>query len=387
MTDLEEQIAGKELQIEIKQMEIQILQKELFLLKKKRVSLQTRGESSQIFESDKITGDKQLPAEAGKVESSKTTGDKIRIPAEAGKIESSKTTGDKIQKETLIAIAENIPCPNRQQDIPSPQHEQLYGINTSFAGTKFYVIFDGPHRGYYTNWTQVEPLVKNKPYKHKSFKTYTEAQQSFDEFHRTKGQSPIPFKQLFDHSQLVLSPGHMQKDIRSRPRMPQFRPPISDNLKATMSYKTAATSSSPTKIPDRFKVLGKIPKRKEDLIILDIRLQDFITLQEEARMIGETAPEKNYLGTLDKKYGQFIFLEGADPQMVRTAFHCGLIKLIIPGPNFEELKLIDDKLLQSLKDFRKYVIKSQDTYMILIFNSSIPFWDENNVLIRGYHHI
>ncbi|KAL2460950.1 Uncharacterized protein Adt_44370 [Abeliophyllum distichum] len=73
--------------------------------------------------------------------------------------------------------------------------------------------------------------------------------------------------------------------------------------------------------------------------------------------------------------------------MVRTTFHCGLIKLIIPGPNFEELKLIDDKLLQSLKDFRKYVVKSQDTYMILRFNSSIPFWDENNVLIRGYHHI
>ncbi|KAL2497125.1 orf y [Abeliophyllum distichum] len=151
--------------------------------------------------------------------------------------------------------------------------------------TKFYVIFDGPHRGYYTNWTQVEPLVKNKPYKHKSFKTYTEAQQSFDEFHRIKGQSPIPFKQLFDHSQLVFSPGYMQKDIRSRPRMPQFRPPISDNLKPSMSYKTAATSSNPQRIPDRFKVLGKIPERKEDFIITDIRLQDFMTLQEEARQL------------------------------------------------------------------------------------------------------
>ncbi|KAL2475504.1 RT RNaseH 2 domain-containing protein [Abeliophyllum distichum] len=168
--------------------------------------------------------------------------------------------------------------------------------------------------------------------------------------------------------------------------MPQFKPPISDNLKA-MSYKTAATSSNPQRVPDKFKVLGKIPERKEDFIITDIRLQDFITLQEEARTIGETAPEKNYLGTLDKKYSQFIFLEGADPLMVRNAFHCGLIKMIIPGPNFEELKLIDDKLLQSLKDFRKFVIKSQDTYMILRINSTIPFWDENNIFIRGYHHI
>ncbi|KAL2542015.1 orf y [Abeliophyllum distichum] len=169
--------------------------------------------------------------------------------------------------------------------------------------------------------------------------------------------------------------------------MPQFSPPISDNIKATMSYKTAATSSNPPRVPDRFKVLGKIPERKEDLIITNIRFQDFITLQEEARTIGETAPEKNYLGTLDKKYGQFIFLEGADPLMVRNAFHCGLIKMIIPRPNFEELKLVDDKLLQSLKDFRKFVIKSQDTYMVLRINSTIPFWDENNILVRGYHHI
>ncbi|KAL2455944.1 Uncharacterized protein Adt_47020 [Abeliophyllum distichum] len=388
MTDLDEQIADKELQIEVKQMEIQILQKELFHLKKKRATLQTGGESSstQKIESDKITGDKTLP-DMEKVESSKTTGYKIQVPAKAGKIESSKSTGENIQRETLVKIAENIPCPNRQQDIQSPPQEQLVGINTSFAGTKFYVIFDGPHRGYYTNWIQVEPLVKNKPHKHKSFKTYTEAQKAFEDFHRTKGQSPIPFKQLFDHSQLVFSPEYMQKDIRSRPRMPQFRPPINDSLKATMSYKTAATSSNPPKIPDRFKVLGKIPEKKEDLVIPDIRLEDFITLQEEARTIGETAPEKNYLGTLDKKYGQFIFLEGADPQMVRTAFHCGLIKLIIPGPNFEELQLIDDKLLQSLKDFRKFVIKSPNTFMILRFNSTIPFWDENNVLIRGYHHI
>ncbi|KAL2487406.1 Uncharacterized protein Adt_32162 [Abeliophyllum distichum] len=367
-------------------MEIQILQKELFLLKKKRVSLSTEGESSsQKIENIQHVEEKKYSVKSD-IESGKIIGDK-QLPSEKEKIKSDKITEEKIQKETLISIAENIPCPNRQQDIQSPQQEQLFGINTSFAGTKFYVIYDGPHRGYYTNWTQVEPLVKNKPFKHKSFKTYTEAQQSFDDFHMTKGQSPIPFKQLFDHSQLVFSPSYIQKDIRARPRMPQFRPPISDNLKATMSYKTATTSSNPQRVPDRFKVLGKIPERKEDFIITDIRLQDFITLQEEARTIGETAPEKNYLRTLDKKYGQFIFLEGADPLMVRNAFHCGLIKMIIPGPIFEELKLVDDKLLQSLKDFRKYVIKSQATYMILRINSTIPFWDEHNILVRGYHHI
>ncbi|KAL2524589.1 Uncharacterized protein Adt_09643 [Abeliophyllum distichum] len=61
--------------------------------------------------------------------------------------------------------------------------------------------------------------------------------------------------------------------------------------------------------------------------------------------------------------------------------------MIIPGKDFEEMKLIDDSLVQSLKDFRKFVIKDQEAHMVLRINSIIPFWDENIILIKGYHHI
>ncbi|KAL2453540.1 Uncharacterized protein Adt_48960 [Abeliophyllum distichum] len=114
---------------------------------------------------------------------------------------------------------------------------------------------------------------------------------------------------------------------------------------------------------------------------------EFLTLEAEARVIGDSAPEETYYGTFDKKFGQFVFLERANPVMVQSAFHCGLIKMIIPDDDLEELKLLDEGLFQSIKDFKKFVIKNQNTRLILKFNNTIPFWDENETLFKGYHHI
>lgn len=99
------------------------------------------------------------------------------------------------------------------------ENPPLVGVGTLVAGSKFYVIFDGPAKGFYTNWSQVELLVKNKPYKHKSFKTYTEAQKAFFEHHEAKGQNPTPYKHLFDLNDINLRQNYCQ-DIRARPRLP-----------------------------------------------------------------------------------------------------------------------------------------------------------------------
>ncbi|KAL2511540.1 Uncharacterized protein Adt_17141 [Abeliophyllum distichum] len=177
-------------------------------------------------------------------------------------------------------------------------------------------------------------------------------------------------------------------DIRSRPRLPaqSFKPPSEHSRLRLFSYKEAAQSST-SKIPDRFTSLGKIPKPKEENTISDIPLMEFLTLEAEARVIGDSAPEETYYGTLDKKYGQFVFLEGADPVMVQSAFHCGLIKMVIPGDDLNELSLIDEGLFQSIKDFKTFVIKNQQTRLIIKFNSTIPIWDKNEILFKGYHHV
>ncbi|KAL2453904.1 Uncharacterized protein Adt_48600 [Abeliophyllum distichum] len=114
---------------------------------------------------------------------------------------------------------------------------------------------------------------------------------------------------------------------------------------------------------------------------------EFLTLEAEARVIADSAPEETYYGTLDKKYGQFVFLEGADPILVQSAFHCGLIKMVIPGDDLNELSLIDEGLFKSLKDFKTFVIKNQQTRLIIKFNSTIPLWDKNEILFKGYHHV
>ncbi|KAL2453335.1 Uncharacterized protein Adt_49165 [Abeliophyllum distichum] len=109
---------------------------------------------------------------------------------------------------------------------------------------------------------------------------------------------------------------------------------------------------------------------------------EFLTLEAEARVIADSAPEETYYGTLDKKYGQFVFLEGADPILVQSAFHCGLIKMVIPGDDLNELSLIDEGLFKSLKDFKTFVIKNQQTRLIIKFNSTIPLWDKNEILFQ-----
>ncbi|KAL2467318.1 Uncharacterized protein Adt_43169 [Abeliophyllum distichum] len=299
-----------------------------------------------------------------------------------------KSTGDKITAEHSQAQSsqEHQGIQNPTETISGQTAQPLVGINTSFAGTKFYVIFYGPHKGFYSNWTEVESLVKNKPYRHKSFKTYTKAQQAFLENCKTKGIDPEPRKQIFDLP--IFRPNYQQMDFRSRLRLPAqlFRPPSENARLRLFTYKEAAQSSS-TKIHDRFTSLGKIPKIKEENTISDIPLMEFLTLEAEARVIGDSAPEETYFGTFDKKFGQFVFLEGADPVMVQSAFHCRLIKMIIPGDDLEEVKLLDEGLFQSIKDFKKFVIKDQTTRLILKFNSTIPFWDENEILFKGYHHI
>ncbi|KAL2513226.1 Uncharacterized protein Adt_18826 [Abeliophyllum distichum] len=365
MTDTAEQIADIKEEIEIKKMEISVLEKKLARLTKSLAKGDDTGKKT-----DEISSSKE------------------------DKNKGAWTALGELPKHT-VATSEpsQAQSSQEQQGIPSPKETEtkqtaqpLVGINTSSAGTKFYVIFDGPHKGFYSNWTEVESLVKKKPYRHKSFKTYTEAQQAFLENCKTKGIDPEPHKQIFDLP--IFRPNYQQMDIRSRPRLPAqlFRPPSENARLRLFTYKEAVQSSS-TKIHDRFTSLGKIPKPKEENIIPDIPLMEFLTLEAEARVIGDSAPEETYFGTFDKKFGQFVFLEGANPIMVQSAFHCGLIKMIIPGDDLEKIKLIDEGLFQSIKDFKKFVIKYQTTRLILKFNSTIPFWDENGILFKGYHHI
>ncbi|CAA3001366.1 Hypothetical predicted protein [Olea europaea subsp. europaea] len=140
-------------------------------------------------------------------------------------------------------------------------------------------------------------------------------------------------------------------------------------------------------IPSRLKRIGKIPKPQESHFLNGITFEDFLTYEEEARTVGPSDPEKGYYGTFDKKYGQYIFFENADPTVVQIAFHCGLIKMIILSESMNEIQKLDSNLVKVLKDFKRIVIKDQNLQMMLKINSTIPFWDKEGYLIKGYHHI
>ncbi|CAI9769573.1 unnamed protein product [Fraxinus pennsylvanica] len=243
--------------------------------------------------------------------------------------------------------------------------------------------------GFYSQWKQVESLVKNKPYKHKSFKTFLEAQQAFNQFYEAKGVTPSSYNHLNDNIQL--RPKYYEdSNPRARPRLPAqlFRPPNPNQRLRMISFKDMIQSSVETdNLPNRFKTIGKIPKSQEEPLFSGITLQNFLQCEEEAKTVGDSDPNKTYFGTIEKQFEQFIFCEGSERTIIQTAFHCGLIKMILLGEKMEEIKLIDDKLLNALKDFKKYVIKDQELHMVLKINSTIPLWNSEGLLIKGYHHI
>ncbi|CAA2954826.1 Hypothetical predicted protein [Olea europaea subsp. europaea] len=87
-----------------------------------------------------------------------------------------------------------------------------------------------------------------------------------------------------------------------------------------ISFKDAGESHTENEsIPSRFKRIGKIPKPQESPILSGITMNDFLQYEEEARIVGTFVPEKGYYGTMKKKFGQFIFFEGADPTMMLIA--------------------------------------------------------------------
>ncbi|CAA3007630.1 Hypothetical predicted protein, partial [Olea europaea subsp. europaea] len=114
-----------------------------------------------------------------------------------------------------------------------------------------------------------------------------------------------------------------------------------------ISFKDAVESQAKVEsIPNGFKRIGKIPKPQESPFLSGITMQDFLQYKEEAKIVGTSVPEKGYYGTMEKKFRQFIFFEGAHPTIVPIAFHCGLIKMIILSEAMEEIKMVDNNLLK-----------------------------------------
>ncbi|KAL7597296.1 hypothetical protein Lser_V15G29642 [Lactuca serriola] len=91
--------------------------------------------------------------------------------------------------------------------------------------------------------------------------------------------------------------------------------------------------------------------------------------------------------TTDKKTKSlFNFLEGADAKLVYQAFQAGLIDNIYPSCNLQELKFFPSSMVESIKNFRKKVLKAKDNPIYIRCISSLPEWIQESTL-SPYHFL
>ncbi|GJS42918.1 hypothetical protein Tco_0567961 [Tanacetum coccineum] len=72
----------------------------------------------------------------------------------------------------------------------------------------------------------------------------------------------------------------------------------------------------------------------------------------------------------------YNFVEGADPKLVHQAFKAGLINNINPSHNLKELRHFPQPMVDSIKNFRKKVLKAKDDLIYVKVISNIPDWKQ-----------
>ncbi|GJS69295.1 hypothetical protein Tco_0702136 [Tanacetum coccineum] len=99
------------------------------------------------------------------------------------------------------------------------------------------------------------------------------------------------------------------------------------------------------------------------------------SMQERLVMKEDFLHEKFF--TTDKvTKSLYNFVEGADPKLIHQAFKAGLINNIYPSHNLQELRHFPQPMVDSIKNFRKKVLKAKDDPIYIKVISSIPDWQQ-----------
>lgn len=222
---------------------------------------------------------------------------------------------------------------------PPPKSTDLVPDYLKAANTNtetFYVVYTGSNKGIYTDWATAQQVSKDSKSLCKRFKSLSQAQTSF-----ALSQEKTP--------------GNM---LRPSTRGIQKR-----------------KESSP-----------EIIKGESSQSLTPCSMADFKTLWSKARNADQDDLIAEKFCTDDKKTRSlFVFTEGSDPSLVYLAFTAGLVKLIYPSSNLQELRLFPEVMVKAIKNFRKKVLKAKDTPIFIKISSSIPDWSQGAIFNPYYY--
>ncbi|GKC53676.1 hypothetical protein Tco_1076421 [Tanacetum coccineum] len=176
---------------------------------------------------------------------------------------------------------------------------------------RFYVIYKCPRAGIYTNWGEVHRICQEDKSTNKKFSNLEQAQM---EFH--------------------LHGDHEHRDHRIK--------------------------------------ISEEPIGLEPIVYH----QEFVQLWNKARAAcQERFIIKRFYTTDKPSKSLYNFVEGADSRLVYQAFRAGLVNNIYPSNNLLEIKDFPKAINETIKHFRKKVLKAQDKPIYIKIVSSVPDWD------------
>lgn len=269
------------------------------------------------------------------------------------------STGSPIQKEGI-----------RSQDLDSSTKQEINLRPQAQKINKYYCIFNGPNKGVYTSWPVVSAMVTGKPYAHKAYSTEKEALIALNENEALfptgpSAQQPSKkeqqtFKQAVQFGFAKPTP----KDLR--PIMPSTEP------KAQRLIRTRPTTGS------------KIESSVSPCLLT---YEDFEEHLQRARVMKDS--DELCLFTINKKnISLYGILQGCKQELTRDLFNCGLIDVIYPSSNLQEISLLPRGIFNAIKQFRKNICKTPEKQIYIKVSSSLMDWnEEDNTVYTPYHWI
>jgi len=209
------------------------------------------------------------------------------------------------------------------------------------SNARFYVIFDGEHRGIYEDWAIVSNYVTGTSVAYKKYGTLFQAQQEATRYSAEFGKREIPLKVT-----------HFPEPLKSKKK------------ERVVEFKK--TFSKPT-----------INEEKEEKD--NISLDEFRMIWSKARSLSQEDFESEHIYTEDKASKSLIvFCPGASQELVSLAFSAGLTKFIYPSPNLLEISLLSEGMKKAIKNFRKKIAAARDANIFIKCNSTLPDWYQGN---------
>nr|GEU71394.1 TPA: orf y [Tanacetum cinerariifolium] len=132
----------------------------------------------------------------------------------------------------------------------------------------------------------------------------------------------------------------------------------------------------------------KLPQDKDqDIFKPPMKFEQFRLIWNKARAAcPEDFLHEKFFTTNKVTKSLYNFVEGADPKLIQQAFESGLINNIYPRHNLQELRHFPQPMVDSIKNFRKRVLKAKDDPIYIKVVSSVLDWQQKDGY-KSYHFL